>query len=145
DFSLGYISNDPLFGKVAASINVQLNPTAFPVEFGSYSQDSVTFDSVVLVLSYKGIYCDSFQNLSFRVYQISNDEPFRADSAYSTNHFFQRTNELTQNFQPVTVSPRALPDSVYPYNEAATKQLRIRLDNSFGNRLVKGFDTSNAY
>ncbi len=146
DFSLGYIGNDPLFGKVNASVNVQLNPTAFPVEFGTYqTRDSVKFDSVVLVLSYKGVYGDSFQNLSFRVYQISNDEPFRADSAYSTSHFFQHTNELTENFQPATINPRGLWDSVHPFNEQATAQVRIRLDKSFGNRLIYALDTSNAY
>ncbi len=147
DMSLGYISNDPLFGKLSASVNLQVIPTAFPVEFGTYKKDSIYLDSVVLVLSYKGVYGDSFPNLAFRVYQISNDEPFTADSVYSTNHFFQKNYvELTENYQPVQVAPRTLRDSVYPRNEAAVNQLRIRLDKeAIGNKLIYGFDTSNAY
>ncbi|HWB25223.1 MAG TPA: DUF4270 family protein [Chitinophagaceae bacterium] len=147
DFSLGYISNDPIFGKTSASVNVQLVPSTFPVEFGSYNKDSVWFDSAVLVLSYKGVWGDSFQNLAFRVYQISSDQPFSPDSVYSTSHFFQKNSiELTQNYEPVSVNPRTLADSVYPYKEAATNQLRIPLDKeAIGNKLVYGFDTSNAY
>lgn len=147
DFSLGYISNDPIFGKVSAAVNLQLAPSSFPVQFGSANKDSVWFDSVVLVLSYKGIWGDSFQNLAFRVYQIASDQQFSPDSVYSTSHFFQRNSiELTKGYQPFEVDPRTLADSVYPFNEAATNQLRIPLDKeSIGNKLVYGFDTSTAY
>jgi len=146
DFSLGYIAGDPIFGKTTASINMQLAPTTFPAKFGTYNKDSIMFDSVVLVLSYKGIWGDSFQTMAVRVYQISNDEPFRRDSVYSSGHFFQRGTELTEFFKPSIIVPRNLPDSTYPFSEAATNQIRIRLDGeSFGNKLIYGFDTSNAY
>jgi len=147
DMSLGYISDDPMFGKTSAAINVQLAPTSFPVSFGNSNKDSVWLDSTVLVLSYKGVWGDSFQNLAFRVYQISSDEPFAADSVYSSAHFFQkRPIELTENYQPVVINPRNLPDSVYPFHEAATNQLRIRLDReAVGSKFVYGFDTSSGY
>ncbi len=143
DFSLGYISNDPLFGKTSATVNVQLVPTTFPTEFNTFNRDSTFFDSIVLVLSYKGPYGDSFQNLAFRVYQISNDEPFLADSVYSSAHFFQKVNELTDG--PVSVNPINLKDSVYPRGEAATNQIRLRLNQSFGELILHGFDTAHAY
>jgi len=147
DFSLGYISNDPMFGKVAASVNVQLQPSTFPFSFGNYNKDSVWFDSAVLVMSYKGVWGDSFQNLAFRVYQISNDEPFSPDSVYSSAHLFDRNLvELTNGFSPAVINPRRLADSVYPYNEAATHQIRIKLDSAtIGRKLVYAFDSSNAY
>lgn len=147
DFSLGYISNDPMFGTTSAAVNVQLAPTSFPVTFGNANKDSVWLDSAVLVLSYKGVWGDSFQNLAFRVYQISSDEPFVADSVYSSTHLFQRRpQELTEHFQPVVINPRTLTDSVHPYNEAAVNQIRLRLDvPTIGNRLVYVYDSATAY
>lgn len=147
DFSLGYISNDPLFGKINATVNVQLVPSSFPVSFGNDNRkDSVWFDSAVLVLSYKGIWGDSFQNLAFHVYQISSDEAFSPDSAYAASHLFQRNaGELTYNHEAFQVDPRKLPDSVYSYNEAATNQLRIKLDSATMRRFIYSYDTSNAY
>lgn len=147
DFSLGYISNDPMFGKVSATVNMQLAPSSFPFAFGNYNKDSVWLDSVVLVMSYKGVWGDSFQNLAFRVYQISNDEPFSKDSVYSSAHLFDRNLvELTRGFNPAVINPRTLWDSVHAYNEEATRQVRIKLDSAtFGRKIVYGFDSSNAY
>lgn len=147
DFSLGYISDDPMFGKVNATVNMQLQPSSFPFAFGNYKKDSVILDSVVLVMSYKGVWGDSFQNLSFRVYQISNDEPFSPDSVYSSAHLFDRNLiELTNGFTPAVVVPRRLGDSVHAYNEQAINQIRIKLDSAtLGRKLVYSFDSSNAY
>lgn len=146
DFSLGYISNDPLFGKVSAAVNVQLIPNSFPVSFGNNNKDSVWLDSAVLVLSYKGIWGDSFQNLAFHVYQISSDEAFNPDSIYATSHLFQRNSEeLTNKQQAFEIDPRAVPDSAYSYNEAAKNQIRIRLDSATMRRFIYSYDTSNAY
>src|SRR3954451_21807842 len=47
--ALGY-TDDPLFGKTTASINVQLKPTSFPFNF-PVSEDSLYFYSLVMVLS----------------------------------------------------------------------------------------------
>src|SRR6266542_3043938 len=88
DHSLGYI-DDPLFGQTTASINVELKPTSFPFSFPvSSANDSLIADSVVLVLSYKGIWGDSLKPLSFRVYQIPSDGGvnLRHDSVYETNY-----------------------------------------------------------
>jgi len=147
DFSLGYISDDPMFGKVSAVVNMQLQPTSFPFAFGNYKKDSVWLDSVVLVMSYKGVWGDSFQNLAFKVYQISNDEPFSPDSVYSSAHLFDRNLiELTNGFTPAVINPRSLHDSVHAYNEESINQIRIKLDSAtLGRKLVFAFDSSNAY
>ena len=70
DQALGYV-NDALFGKTTASMNFQLKPS-FPFSWPAVS-DSITVDSVVMVLSYKGVWGDSLQPLAFRVYEILQD------------------------------------------------------------------------
>src|SRR5437868_6987444 len=68
--ALGY-TNDPLFGKTTADINVQLYPPYFPYWFDTTANSRI-LDSVVLVLGYEGGWGDSNQNLALRVYEISN-------------------------------------------------------------------------
>ena len=101
DHSLGYV-NDPLFGQTTASINVQLKPTSFPFYFPG-AKDSLSIDSTVLVLSYKGVWGDSTQPLAFRVYEIPSDGApkdvdLSPDSVYPTNHvLYLAGSELTEN------------------------------------------------
>jgi len=136
DHSLGYI-DDPLFGQTTASIDVELKPTSFPFSFPvSSANDSLIADSVVLVLSYKGIWGDSLKPLSFRVYQIPSDGGgvnLSQDSVYKTNFSVAVSGELTENNTPKTVDPTLLNDSVkpYPFMEAAANQLRIRLNKEY--------------
>jgi hypothetical protein len=143
DHALGYV-NDPLFGKTTASINVQLKPS-FPLVWPA-SKDSMFIDSVVMVLSYKGFWGDSLKPLSFRVYNIladgdSTDVNLSPDSAYKTNRVVPRGQELTENFTAKTVYPYTLNDSIYPFMEQASNQLRIRLNASYGTSLLR-LDTS---
>jgi hypothetical protein len=146
--SLGYV-NDPLFGQTTASINVQLKPTSFPFYFPA-GKDSLSIDSAVLVLSYKGVWGDSVQPLAFRVFEIlqngvPKDVDLSADSVYTTNRLVTRGNEITENKAPKYVYPTRLDDSVYPLFEQASNQLRITLDKSYGDRLLHSYDTSYAY
>lgn len=131
--ALGY-TNDPLFGKTTASIYMQLKPY-FPFRF-PVSPDSLMLDSVVLVLKYTGSYGDSNQLLSLKVFEIPKDGPgefLRADSSYPTNSFIPAGNEITYNYGSKGVNLKLLND---------TTPLRIRLDNSFGSKLM---DTLKAY
>src|SRR4051794_1476039 len=145
DQALGYV-NDPLFGKTTASVNVQLKPS-FPLTWPS-GKDSMYIDSLVMVLSYKGVWGDSLKPLSFRVYDIINDGDsslvnLDPDTIYLTNHNPPKGQELTENFTPKTIIPSSLDDSVKPnpYMEEATNQLRIRLNPNYGNYLLN-LDTS---
>jgi len=135
DHALGYVT-DPLFGQTTASINVELKPSSFPFSFPvSSAKDSLMADSVVLVLSYRGIWGDSLTPLSFRVFQIPSDGGvnLRHDSVYETNYPAARSGELTENNIFKTVFPATLNDSVkpYPFMEAAVNQLRIRLNKEY--------------
>ena len=142
--ALGYV-NDGIFGKTTASLNLELKPATFPVTF-PVSKDSLFIDSVVLVLGYSGAWGDTTQQLGLRVYKIKNNDPdfdvLDVDSAYYTNYETPRGDELTENFAEASIDIRKLNDSVYPRNEAAINQLRIRLNKSYGEELLKNYDTS---
>lgn len=140
---LGNISQDPLFGKSASTLFLQLKPTTYiaPFEF-SNSNKIIALDSAVLVLGYQFAYGDTMAPLSFQVFEIDQSSDFRYDSAY-----FIAQNGFTYS-NPIsaiqTVIPNTLNDSLYMYQEAAANQLRLRLDHNFGMRLLN-YDSTNAY
>jgi uncharacterized protein DUF4270 len=134
---MGRISNDPLFGKTDASVFVQLKPPGFPYFFHDKadSMTSMVLDSVVLVLGYQETYGDTNAVQNFKVYEIDNTSNFTADSIYLLrSNTFTYTNELTQG--AVSILPSTLNDSVKPLKELAMNQVRIKLSNSFGQRLL---------
>lgn len=149
EMMLGNIENDPLFGKTKAIINTEFKPLYYPYYYEvsnkvdpTTGKDSLKLDSVVLVLGVKGIHGDSTKPMSFKVYEISQTSPMKADSVYESRKKFNTAAELGS----VTVAdPRTINDSVFPFREAAANQLRIKLNNSFGNRLLKEFDSSNVF
>src|SRR3954451_16405048 len=110
DHALGFV-DDLLFGKTTASINVQLKPTSFPFYFPA-GKDSLSIDSAVLILSYRGVWGDSSKTLAFRVFEISPlAEKLSPDSVYSTSRIIPKGNELTEDKTPKSVNPTALNDS----------------------------------
>ena len=135
---LGQINNDPLFGKTTASIFLETKPIIFP--FGFASSTDLNIDSVVLVLSYKETYGDTTIPQRVNVFEISPSSTFRADTAYMI-----RSNHLTYTnlLGTKTFFPKDLNDSVNLFKEKAVNQLRIRLNNSFGQLLLskEGSDT----
>ncbi len=142
DHVIGYM-NDPIFGKTTANINAQFKPTIYPVLF-ERPKDQLVYDSMVLVLGYQSYTGDSTKNLAFRVYEIKNDFDFK-DSSYNTNFVVPREQEVTENNMAKSVDIRQVRDSIYPYNEAAVDQIRIKLSASFGQKFLNTFDTTNAY
>lgn len=145
--ALGYISNDPLFGKTTASINVELKPSTFPVTF-PVSKDSLFIDSVVLVMGYTGAWGDTLSHLRLHVYEVQNTDPgvdfLRADTVYSTNYNLQRGRELTENNVAADIDITKLNDvdSLFRYNDIISNQVRIKLGNFYGEELLKNYDTS---
>jgi hypothetical protein len=144
--ALGYV-NDPLFGKTKASINVELKPSSFPVTF-PVGKDSLFIDSVVLVVGYTGAWGDTISHLGLRVFEVQNTDQaadlLRADTAYATNYYLQKGRELTENYVPADVDITKLNDvdSLYRYNDIISNQVRIRLNKSYGDELLKNYDTS---
>ena len=150
DHALGYI-NDPLFGTTTAAINVQMQPTSFPFSFGVGS-DSLTLDSVVLALAYRGVWGDSAQPLSLHVKELDNTQTFSYDSIYRNAMFvvynnysqFTASNDLTYN-GVASRDLRLLNDSFHVFQDSGINMLRIRLTDDFGNRLLHTYDTANQY
>ncbi len=147
EHALGYI-NDRLFGTTLASINVQMQPTAFPVNFPVQDvNDSLMLDSVVMALSVQGVWGDTTQQLSLHVKEIDNNQSFISDSSliiYNTASTFSATNDITYNGS-AQINPRLLNDSVKVFDDTTANMLRIRLTDEFGNRLLHTYDTTNAY
>ncbi|WP_165957999.1 DUF4270 family protein [Segetibacter sp. 3557_3] len=140
DHVIGTINNDPIFGKTTASAFFELKPTFFKFSFPGV-KDSLQVDSAVLVLSFRGLYGDSTTNQGLSVYEISSNSRLKFDSAYNTRDLLSVGSLLGQK----NIDLRGLDDSVQAPFEAAARQLRIALSPSFASRLVKDYDSTDAY
>lgn len=138
--ALGFIGNDPVFGTTQAGIGLELKPGFFPYVF-EVSKDSLSLDSVVLVLNYAGYWGDSTAPLSLQASEINNTRPLRPDSLYKNVDIIPTSGVLGT----ATVIPNRLDDSVFTFRDTTNNQIRIRLNNSLGVRLLNTFDSSNAY
>ena len=80
---------------------------------------------MVLVLSYHGTYGDTTANQKIEVYEV---EPgFKSDTSSCSFHDWFPPLLGSKTFQP-----QRLKDSVIGFNERSINQLRIKLNNSFG-------------
>ena len=142
DQILGNISGDPLFGQTNAKMFVQLKPAVYPWSFSEiYKKDSLEIDSVVLVLGWNGSYGDTMASQTVNVKEIDHFSDFRVDSFYT---IYDPGPNTTTFLGTKTFNPQNLKDSVKAYQDTTAGQLRIRLDNIFGQRLLD-YDTAHAY
>ena len=127
---------DPLFGETDARLFLELKPGAFPHTFAR--KDSLTIDSVVLVLGYNSTFGDTAQNQTVSAYKLDNTVDFRSDSNYNI-----RSNNFTYStlLGSKTFKPQNLKDSVFAFRDTTNNQLRIRLQDSFGQTLLD-YDSS---
>lgn len=142
DHILGNIFNDPLFGKTNAKIFLELKPISYKWTFSNITnKDSLFLDSVVLVLGCHSIYGDTTTFQRVRVYEMDQSNYFKYDSAYQIRQqYFTYSNLLgSKDFFPYTLN-----DSVKAFKDTTANQLRIRLNDNFGRRLLD-YDTTNAY
>ncbi|MEP6683322.1 MAG: DUF4270 family protein, partial [Parafilimonas sp.] len=146
DHVLGYV-NDPLFGKTTASVNFQIAPTVSPFYLG-FPKDNVVLDSVVLCLSFHRAWGDTLSSSPLRVhvYSMDPEELFNANSVYNNNKTFEHAQELTEfgAAKVVDISGLNDVDSTVFNKEETTNQLRIRLNNSFGQQLIN-YDSATVY
>jgi hypothetical protein len=127
---LGLINNDPLFGNTEADMFFQLKPGFFPYYFGNSNDSIINVDSVVLGLSYKGVWGDTTKLQQLEVYEI-NDATF-GDSVFQYKNI---------NYQPVlgamvgsaSIDIRTLPAKRFISNgkDSVTNQVRIKLSEQF--------------
>ncbi|MEP6466484.1 MAG: DUF4270 family protein, partial [Parafilimonas sp.] len=146
DHVLGFV-NDPVFGKTTASVNFQIAPTVSPFYLG-VPNDSVVLDSVVLCLSYHAAWGDTLPSspLRLHVYSMDPEELFNANLGYSNNNTFEKAQELTEfnAAKVVDISGLNDVDSTVFNKEPTTNQLRIKLNNSFGQQLIN-YDSATVY
>lgn len=125
------IYNDPVFGKVNASIYTNLvleNPGT------TNFTNSQTVDSLVFSMQFNGIY-GTPENIQVEVYELSE-----LMDANATMYQMQTVNHLSENLVQSgfeTVSPKPNDKSIVGTDTLAA-QLRIRLKPSFGQHLIDG-------
>ncbi len=138
EHALGYIGNDPYFGTTKATIYTELKPPTFPFSFEAKPGDR-TLDSIVLVLSYKRTYGDNTIAQRVEVHEISSN-PFNPDSSSCSIYQFNAAV-----LGSTTYTPQRLRDTVKVFGDtiATPIQLRIRLNNSFG-QILLAQDSSNS-
>lgn len=139
---LGKVTNDPLFGTTDAKIYLELKPQNFKYAFENHS-DSLFIDSVVLILDYVKSFGDTNALQTVRVFEIDQTPAnvFKFDSSYLIRQVsFQYSNNLTDFGQKI-FAPSSLNDSIRAYKDTTLNQLRIKLQNSFGTKLLR-FDSS---
>lgn len=141
---LGVISNDPVFGKTDARMYFELLPQS-RVPFNNVPSKRI-LDSVVLILNYLETYGDTAAIQNLQVSELSQSNNFRNDSAY----FISKNDWVTTNilgnkqFAPYTLKDSVKIPTLYKDADSATaNQLRIRLSDVFGNRLLS-YDTTGA-
>jgi hypothetical protein len=122
-------NNDSIFGVSRAGFNTQIRLNASNLTFNDAA--NVVVDSVVLSLEYAGFYGKKDASLSFNVYQITEDMKSNTD-------YFH--NDST-TYNPVRIGSKEnfVPDfdnQVTINNISLLPQLRIKLDNSFGDLIV---------
>lgn len=148
NFVLGSINNDPIFGTTAANLYLQFKPTFYPYYFGSVGDTLNGFgaglDSVVLCLSYRGIFGDSTIPQHFSVYELNPSTSNFVDSAYLLN--FQPDITPTNLIGQTTVSGSGLWNYTYFANhtDSANYQIRIKLSSSFANSFYNSDSAKNA-
>lgn len=147
---IGNITTDPIFGTTQASVFVQLKPINFPFAFGNAGDvfTPTSLDSVVLCLSYKGVYGDTLSPIpqTFNVYEV-NDANFR-DSVDKIRDI--RSSSSPAIYSPVVGTAQVTPQtaaqkvvfSMLKVKDSSDHQIRIPLSAAFANRLFRYDSTS---
>jgi hypothetical protein len=145
DLPVGEIFDDPEFGRTVSNLFFTVYPTAAnPRPYNPYfAPDSVVgIDSVVLQLAFSGVYGDTNSVETFTVEEISQGSGFRDSSYYLGTGSFATAGVLGTKVVDFT----KFNDSITLIRKRDTTKvvnvLRIRLNNSFGDRLAD-YDTTN--
>ena len=132
---LGSITNDPMFGKTSGTIFMELKPPFYKYYFENV-KDSLYLDSVILCLKWNRTWGDTNALQTINVYEAANY--IRFDTSYNTNVNFRYFNLLGSR----TFPPSILDDSIYLRKQTLAKQLRIRLSEQFGRKLLSQDSTT---
>jgi len=141
--------NDPEFGHTHGNIAFNITPSLF----GSYpfkGQDSLAIDSVVLSLSYHAAYGDTTNDgvQTVRVYEIDPNSGFNDSTSYKYSDPASDFSTTGGELGSATFAIKDIKDTIHLIRGTDTSSVknvvRIRLNNSFGDRLAS-YDTTNGY
>lgn len=141
--------DDPEFGHTHANADFTITPSAF----GAYpfkNTDSLAIDSVVLSLSYVDAFGDTTNNgiQTVHVFEIAQNSGFNDTTLYRYTDPASDFATTGPELGSATFAIKNLDDTITLIRGSDTSQvshvLRIRLDNSFGDRLAQ-YDTTNGY
>jgi hypothetical protein len=120
---------DTAFGKVEASFATQLWLSSLKPTISA----NPSADSVVLQLPYTALFGDSLSAHTLNVYELT--QPLRGDTSYYSTQF------ITPDPGALVGSATFVPDVKDSVTLSAVKyapMLRIKLNNSFGNKILNG-------
>jgi len=133
--NIGYVQvgsmYDPVFGTTTADLYSQLFLTQSRTRFGT----NPVFDSAYLYLPYYSSYGDTLTNMTFHVYNLTDD----IDSLDS--HSYSSVSYDVVPIGEVTFQPRPH-DSVYYNGVKHVATLRIPINKRFGNTIFGITDTT---
>ena len=142
---LGDLTNDPIFGKTSAALFLQLKPIFYPF-FIKGAKDSIKVDSAVLILSYQGFYGDSSKPVKIYVNKIDPATPLEVGKLYASN--FPNAYDLRKGVNignPILFDFARARDSINDRFENASRQIRLRLNQSVAIELLKTYDSNGVY
>lgn len=128
---LGSITQDPLFGKSHGFLYTQMG---LPKSEFTFEGTGWTLDSVVLYIGVDTVWYGENVPNRMRVYRM-NEPNFKIDTTYLYNE--PRMYDQSKLLADVNVSPVYPKDSLSIYGTKYPPQLRIRLNNSFGQELFQ--------
>ena len=150
--TLGSITNDPVFGTTKADVFVELKPSFFPYFFGNAGDtiepvvnpapNTSGFDSLVLCLSFKGLYGDTTKQHSFNVFKIDKDANDFRNFSYKLDYQPAITPGSIGSAQFLPTAVRNIIRFPGSRNDTVTNQIRIKLNQSFLSEFVASLDTS---
>ena len=120
---------DSAFGKVEASFATQLWLSSVKPTISTHP----VADSVIMQLPYLGLFGDSLSSQTISVYELS--ESLKGNVSYYNNQY------ITPNTASLLVSTTFVPkvkDSVKLNTEKYAPMLRLKLSNTFGNKILNG-------
>lgn len=144
NYSLGKISNDPLFGQTDSRLFIQLKPAFYPYYIGLANDTLIGVDSVVLCLAYKGFYGDSTTPIFLTVNEIAsqgNDQWDTLSILHPINYAPTTGNVLSAQPTRVYIPDLAKYTVIRRGKDSVQNQIRIKLSNSFAQDLFNSDTT----
>ncbi len=119
---------DDVMGTTTTGFYTQIRMPSNDLEFGN----NVVCDSVVLTLEYAYLYGeDTLDPQTIKIYEL-NEDMYRDSAYYSNKVFAVKTPEIGNNPNVIF----NLRDSLYEGENKVHAHLRLKIDNSFGEKIL---------